>query len=59
MGDEADADWQDGLIEWGRESAAPDQCPTCGRTDAEYRRKSRPWRCADPWHGDDHLRKQR
>jgi len=58
MGDEADADWQDGLIEWGRESAGPERCPTCGRSDAEYGRKSRPWRCADPWHGDDHLRKR-
>lgn len=59
MGDEADADWQDGLVEWGREDTmkALGRCPTCGRSDAEYSRKSRPWRCNDPWHGDDHLRK--
>ncbi len=58
MGDEADADWQNGLIEWGRNMSA-EHCPTCGRTDAEYNRKSRPWRCGDPWHSDDHLRKPR
>jgi hypothetical protein len=31
MGDEADADWQDGLVEWGREDAAP-KCDKCGGT---------------------------
>jgi hypothetical protein len=50
MGDEADADWQEGLIEAGRESAAPSwycepcavevyvlRCPHCGKTERERR----------------------
>jgi predicted RNA-binding protein with PUA domain len=48
MGDEADADWQDGLIEWGHENATPSwycepcavevydrRCPHCGKTERE------------------------
>lgn len=39
MGDEADADWQAGLGEWGREDTerampqrpAKTRCPTCGK----------------------------
>lgn len=27
MGEEADADWQDGLVEWGRESVLGRECP--------------------------------
>ena len=34
MGDEADADWQDGLVEWGREDAKRKtvacRCGWCG-----------------------------
>lgn len=46
-------------VEFAERVVGLEQCRTCGRTDAEYSRKSRPWRCADPWHGDDHLRKAR
>lgn len=35
-------------------------CPTCFRTDKEYR-DDREWRhggmCGNPWHDDDHLRR--
>lgn len=37
MGEEADADWQAGLVEWGREDAKPAvpakrfRCPTCNK----------------------------
>jgi hypothetical protein len=33
-----------------------ERCPTCGHTDLVYGRLVDPW-CADPWHGDDHLRR--
>jgi late competence protein required for DNA uptake (superfamily II DNA/RNA helicase) len=37
MGDEADADWQAGLFEWGYDSARIQgpliECPRCGEAD--------------------------
>ena len=58
MGDEADADWQDGLIEWGRESATPSwycepcavevyerTCPHCGKTEREPTMRKRKYPC--------------
>jgi len=40
MGEEADADWQAGLVEWGYENgrdrrperSAKTKCPTCGKS---------------------------
>jgi hypothetical protein len=41
MGEEADADWQDGLVEWGREDA------NSSILDQAWRRERRPdRRCA-------------
>lgn len=40
MGEEADADWQDGLVEWGRE-------------DTMRAMKPRPANCRCGWYGED------
>jgi hypothetical protein len=49
MGDEADADWQEGLIEWGREFAREQsgQCEHWPRCECGYQngRKRRPDPC--------------
>lgn len=40
----------------------PEYCPSCYRTDGEYSERvgkgleAGKFACADPWHGDDHLR---
>jgi hypothetical protein len=55
------AEYQDAAVEVlhlaTRGEGVPSHCQSCGRTDKEYSHTA--WICKDPWHADDHLRRQR